>query len=46
MIETVRSLLTSSPVGSNAWVAVAWCLGILAVSAVPAGSLFRRRTSS
>lgn len=46
VIETVRALLSGTPVGSNGWVAVVWCLGILAASAVLAGWLFRRRTSS
>lgn len=32
IIETVRSLLNSEPVGNNIWIALAWCLGILIVA--------------
>jgi ABC-2 type transport system permease protein len=41
--ETLRGLLLGTPVGSNAWVALIWCAGILAVSIVAAGALFARR---
>lgn len=44
VIETLRSLLLGTPVGSQAWVALAWCAGLLAVSVALAGVLFRRRT--
>ena len=46
VIEAVRALLGGRPVGSNGWVAIAWCLGILVVSAFAATVLFRSRTSS
>lgn len=42
VIETVRGLLTGTPVGSSGWVAVAWCLGLLAVSVTAASWAFRR----
>ena len=45
VIETLRSLLLGTPAGSAPWQALAWCGGILAVSVVLAGVLFRRRTS-
>ena len=41
--ETLRGLLLGTPVGSNAWVALIWCAGILAVSIIAAGALFARR---
>jgi ABC-2 type transport system permease protein len=44
VIETLRGLLLGAPVGSDPWTALAWCAGILAVSAAAAGALFRRRT--
>jgi ABC-2 type transport system permease protein len=44
VIETLRGLLLGTPVGSNPWVALAWCGGILAVSIAVSGVLFRRRT--
>ena len=45
VIETLRGLLVGTPVGSNAWTALAWCAGILAVSIAVSGVLFRRRTA-
>jgi ABC-2 type transport system permease protein len=44
VIETLRGLLLGTPIGSSAWVAVAWCVGILLASMLLAGALFRRRT--
>lgn len=44
VIETLRGLLLGTPAGSQAWVALAWCAGLLAVSVALAGVLFRRRT--
>lgn len=41
--ETLRGLLLGTPVGSNAWVALAWCAGILVVSILASGALFARR---
>jgi ABC-2 type transport system permease protein len=45
IVETLRGLLLGTPVGSEAWTAVAWCAGILAVSIAAAAALFRRRTA-
>jgi ABC-2 type transport system permease protein len=45
VIETVRGLLTGTPVGNSAWVAVAWCSGILLAALVASTWLFQRRTS-
>jgi ABC-2 type transport system permease protein len=44
VIETLRSLLLGTPAGAAPWQALAWCSGILAVSVVLSGVLFRRRT--
>jgi ABC-2 type transport system permease protein len=44
VIETLRGLLLGTPVGSNPWIALAWCGGILIVSIAVSGVLFRRRT--
>lgn len=44
VIETLRGLLTGTPVGASGWQAVAWCLGIVVVFAAASGVLFRRRT--
>jgi ABC-2 type transport system permease protein len=42
--DTLRALLTGATVGPNAWHAVAWSVGIMAVSVVMAGILFQRRS--
>jgi ABC-2 type transport system permease protein len=43
IIETIRGLLTGPPIGNNAFIAVAWCLGIAVVSYLWATRLFNRR---
>ena len=43
IVDTIRALLAGDPVGSEAGVAVGWCLGILAVAYVVATALYRRR---
>lgn len=43
VIETMRALLLGTPVGTSAWLAVAWCLGIIVASMPLAALLFRRR---
>lgn len=43
VIDTLRALLTGTPVGSSAWHAVAWSVAIMAVSVALAGFLFQRR---
>ncbi len=43
VVDTLRALLSGAPVGSSAWHAVAWSLGIMAVSVALAGFLFQRR---
>jgi ABC-2 type transport system permease protein len=43
VIETVRGLLTGTPIGSSGWTAVLWCGGLLAASVAAAGWAYRRR---
>ena len=45
VIETVRSLLIGSPMGTNGWIALAWCCGLLLFSITLATWLYRKRTS-
>ncbi|PJJ61595.1 ABC transporter permease [Compostimonas suwonensis] len=45
IIETLRSLLTGSPMGGYGWQAIAWLLGLLVVGYVCASVTFRRRTA-
>jgi ABC-2 type transport system permease protein len=42
IIETMRSLLTDGTAGNDIWIALAWMLGILAVSYALALSIYRR----
>ncbi len=44
VVDTIRSLLGGTPVGASAWHAVAWSVGIIAVSIGLAGAFFQRRT--
>ena len=32
IVETVRALLNAEPVGNDIWIALAWCVGIMAVA--------------
>ncbi|GAA1546479.1 ABC transporter permease [Kribbella lupini] len=45
VIETVRSFLTGTPLGSSAWIALAWCGGLLVFSVTFASVLYRRRAA-
>lgn len=45
VIESVRALMLGTPVGNHAWLAVAWCIGILVVSIPLAAWLFKKKTS-
>lgn len=45
VIDTVRALLVGTPLDNSAWLSVAWCIGIIAVSAPLAVWMFRRRSS-
>jgi len=43
IIETIRGLLFGLPLGSQAWWAVGWCVGILAIAVLWGAWLFRRK---
>jgi ABC-2 type transport system permease protein len=45
VIESIRGLLLSQPLGSDAWMALAWCGGILLASAAASLVVFQRRIS-
>ncbi|HBE8541581.1 TPA: ABC transporter permease [Clostridioides difficile] len=45
IIETVRSLLNSEPVGDDIWISLAWCLGILIVAYVFAMLIYKRKAA-
>jgi ABC-2 type transport system permease protein len=44
IVEAIRALLSSQPVGNEIWVALAWCLGILIVAYVFAMRVYQRKT--
>jgi ABC-2 type transport system permease protein len=46
IIETARRLLLDQPIGNNAWLAVAWCVAILAVAIPISAQLFNKRTTA
>ncbi|GAA1863268.1 ABC transporter permease [Asanoa iriomotensis] len=45
IVNAVRNLFTEQPVGTDLWVALAWCVGILVVAYAFANLTYRRRTS-
>jgi ABC-2 type transport system permease protein len=45
IVDTTRALFAGQPVGSDIWVALAWCVGILIVGYVVSMSVYRRRIS-
>ncbi|HVQ44579.1 MAG TPA: ABC transporter permease [Candidatus Saccharimonadia bacterium] len=44
IIETMRSLLVNGTAGSSAWIAVAWCAGLLVVSYFLALRIYKTKT--
>jgi ABC-2 type transport system permease protein len=45
IVDTTRALFAGQPVGSDIWVALAWCVGILVVGYAVSMSLYRRKIS-
>jgi ABC-2 type transport system permease protein len=45
IVNTIRALFASQPVGGEIWVALAWCVGLLVVACVLALIAYRRRIS-
>jgi ABC-2 type transport system permease protein len=45
IVNAIRDLFTSQPVGADIWIALAWCVGILIVAYVFAMVAYRRRIS-
>ncbi len=43
IVDSIRNLFTGQPVGSDIWVALAWCVGILVVAYVIAMVIYRRK---
>ena len=45
IVNSIRDLFAGQPVGSNIWVALAWCIGILIVAYIFAMAIYRRKIS-
>jgi ABC-2 type transport system permease protein len=45
IVNAIRDLLTQQPVGTDIWIALAWCVGILIVAYIFAMAAYRRRIS-
>ncbi|MGC4932454.1 ABC transporter permease [Gordonia sp. DT30] len=45
MVNTIRALFAQQPVGSDIWVALGWCAGILVAAHVTAMIIYRRKVS-
>jgi ABC-2 type transport system permease protein len=45
IVNTIRDLFAQQPVSSDIWIALAWCLGILAVAYALAVAAYRRKIS-
>jgi ABC-2 type transport system permease protein len=43
IVESIRSLLNSEPVGNDIWISLAWCIGIMMVAYLFAMKVYRRR---
>jgi ABC-2 type transport system permease protein len=43
IVNTIRDLYTQQPVGSDIWIALAWCVGILIVAYAFAMVVYRRK---
>ena len=46
IVNAIRGLFTQQPVGTDIWIALAWCVGILVVAYVFTMATYRRRISS
>lgn len=45
IVNTIRALLFERPVGNDIWIALAWCMGILAAAYIFAMRAYRRRNA-
>ncbi|WP_079909581.1 ABC transporter permease [Paenibacillus sp. 32352] len=45
IVETIRALLSSQPVGNDIWVALAWCLGVMIVAYLFAVRAYKRNAA-
>ncbi|MER5650652.1 ABC transporter permease [Streptosporangium sp. NPDC002524] len=45
IVNAIRDLYTQQPVGTDIWIALAWCVGLLVISYVFAMNTYRRKIS-
>ena len=45
IVDALRNLLAGQPVGSDIWVALAWCVGLLAIAYAVGTAAYRRKLS-
>jgi ABC-2 type transport system permease protein len=45
IVNAIRDLFTAQPVGTDIWIALGWCVGILVVAYIFAMATYRRRIS-
>ncbi|MFJ8957735.1 ABC transporter permease [Lentzea sp. NPDC102401] len=45
IVNAIRALYTRQPVGTDIWIALAWCIGILVIAYVLATITYRRKVS-
>jgi len=45
IVNAIRDLLTQQPVGTDIWIALVWCIGLLVVAYIVAMVIYRRRIS-
>jgi ABC-2 type transport system permease protein len=45
IVNTIRDLYTRQPVSTDIWIALAWCLGLLAVAYASAIGIYHRKIS-
>jgi len=43
IVEAIRALLSGKPVGTDIWVALAWCIGIMVVAYYFAMRVYKKR---
>ncbi len=43
IVDALRNLLAGQPAGSDIWVALAWCVGILVIAYVASTAAYRRK---
>ena len=45
IVDTIRDLFAQQPVGTDIWIALAWCVGILVVAYALRHGTYRRKIS-